>query len=257
MRSVSRRFDARWLARSFAHTLVPIGFAYVLAHYFSLLVWQGQAIGYLASNPLGHGTDYFGTAHWHVNYTSSARPAIWYVQVLALVAGHVGGLALAHDRALATYRSTAGGGPLAVLDARRDGRLHEPRAVAALGRQHLRRATIPPIVSDEQPPPPPSGRPPWLRPAMTVAAAFALAAIIVLVAILAGPSGSPVNNGSAPAATALYTNPNLDPGSTVPGTRARLHADRPVRTAGLAALVPRSGRACSPSTTRSARRSAR
>jgi hypothetical protein len=28
------------------------------------------------------------------------------VQVLALVSGHVSGLALAHDRALATYRST-------------------------------------------------------------------------------------------------------------------------------------------------------
>jgi hypothetical protein len=27
------------------------------------------------------------------------------VQVVALVAGHVGGLTLAHDRALATYRS--------------------------------------------------------------------------------------------------------------------------------------------------------
>lgn len=106
MRSVSRRYDARWLARSFAHTLVPIGFAYVLAHYFSLLVWQGQAIGYLASNPLGHDSDYFGTAHWHVNYNFIGSTGIWYVQVLALVTGHVCGLALAHDRALARYRST-------------------------------------------------------------------------------------------------------------------------------------------------------
>ena len=105
MRSVSRRFTARALSRSFAHTLVPIGFAYVLAHYFSLLVWQGQSIAYLASNPLGHGTDYFGTAHWHVHYSFLGSTAIWYVQVLALVAGHVGGLTLAHDRALATYRT--------------------------------------------------------------------------------------------------------------------------------------------------------
>ncbi len=106
MRSVSPRYDARSLAKSFAHTLAPIGFAYVLAHYFSLLVWQGQAIGYLASNPLGHGTDYFGTAHWHVNYNFIGSTGIWYVQVLALVTGHVCGLALAHDRALATYRAT-------------------------------------------------------------------------------------------------------------------------------------------------------
>jgi hypothetical protein len=106
MRTVSRRFDTSQLSRIFAHTLVPIGFAYVLAHYFSLLIWQGQAIGYLASNPLGHGTDYFGTAGWHVNYALIGSTGIWYVQVLALLAGHVSGLALAHDRALATYRST-------------------------------------------------------------------------------------------------------------------------------------------------------
>jgi hypothetical protein len=105
MRSVSRRFTAPQLARSYAHTLVPIGFAYVLAHYFSLLVWQGQAIGYLASNPLGNGSDYFGTAGWHINYGVIGATGIWYVEVLALVTGHVGGLALAHDRALATYRS--------------------------------------------------------------------------------------------------------------------------------------------------------
>ncbi len=106
MRSVSRRWDARALARSYAHTLVPIGFAYVLAHYFSLLVWQGQAIGYLISNPLGHGSDYLGTAHWHVHYNFIGSTGIWYVQVVALVAGHVCGLALAHDRALATCRSS-------------------------------------------------------------------------------------------------------------------------------------------------------
>jgi hypothetical protein len=105
MRSVSRRYGREQLARSFAHTLVPIGFAYVLAHYFSLLVWQGQAIGYLASNPLGHGTNYLGTADWHVDYAFLGSTAIWYIQVLALVSGHVSGLALAHDRALATYRS--------------------------------------------------------------------------------------------------------------------------------------------------------
>jgi hypothetical protein len=105
MRSVSGRIPSSQLSRSFAHTLVPIGFAYVLAHYFSLLVWQGQAIGYLASNPLGHGSDYFGTAHWHVNYAFLGSTAIWWVQVVALVSGHVSGLALAHDRALATYSS--------------------------------------------------------------------------------------------------------------------------------------------------------
>ncbi len=105
MRSVSRRFTARQLSRAFAHTLVPIAFAYVLAHYFSLLVWQGQAIAHLASDPLGAGSDYLGTAHWHIHYSFLGSTAIWYVQVAALIVGHVGGLTLAHDRALAMYRS--------------------------------------------------------------------------------------------------------------------------------------------------------
>jgi hypothetical protein len=101
--SVSQRFEIPELRSTFAHTLVPIGFAYVLAHYFSLLIWQGQAIGYLASDPLGNGANYFGTSAYTIDYTIISYAAIWYVQVVALVSGHVGGLALAHDRALAIY----------------------------------------------------------------------------------------------------------------------------------------------------------
>jgi hypothetical protein len=102
--SVGDRYDLGELTRAFAHTLVPIAFAYVLAHYFSLLLWQGQAIGYLASDPLGDGSNLFGTAGYQIDYQVISYAAIWYVQVAALLAGHVGGLALAHDRALVMYR---------------------------------------------------------------------------------------------------------------------------------------------------------
>ncbi len=105
VRGVSPRFTATELSHKFAHTLVPIGFAYVLAHYFSLLIWQGQAIGYLASDPLGDGANLFGTSSYEIDYAILSYAAIWYVQVAALVAGHVGALALAHDRALASYRN--------------------------------------------------------------------------------------------------------------------------------------------------------
>ena len=50
------------LARRFVHSLVPIALAYVIAHYFSLLAYQGQAMASLASDPLGNGSDLFGTA---------------------------------------------------------------------------------------------------------------------------------------------------------------------------------------------------
>ncbi|HEX4482446.1 MAG TPA: fenitrothion hydrolase [Solirubrobacteraceae bacterium] len=102
--SVGERFDTGELGRAFAHTLVPIAFAYVLAHYFSLLIWQSQAIVYLASDPLGNGANIFGTSGYQIDYQVISYAAIWYVQVAALVLGHVGGLALAHDRALVMYR---------------------------------------------------------------------------------------------------------------------------------------------------------
>jgi len=101
-----RTLDRRPLvtvARSYMHTLVPIAAAYVLAHYFSLLVYNGQAIAYLASDPLGDGSDLFGTAGRAIDYGVINASGIWYVQVGVLVAGHVCGLILAHDRALAMY----------------------------------------------------------------------------------------------------------------------------------------------------------
>lgn len=103
MQTVGEGHDARELAGRFAHTLVPIAFAYALAHYFSALVFQGQAAGYLISDPLGDGSNVFGTAHASVDKGVVSSNTIWYVQVGALIAGHVCGLMLAHDRALALY----------------------------------------------------------------------------------------------------------------------------------------------------------
>jgi hypothetical protein len=103
VRTVDPRRDAGELARSFAHTLAPIAFAYAIAHYFSLLVFQGQALGYLASDPLGTGANLLGTANTQVDYTLISSTGIWYVQVTALIAGHVAGLVLAHDRALTAF----------------------------------------------------------------------------------------------------------------------------------------------------------
>lgn len=105
VRSVSERYDSDMLTRTFAHTLVPIAFAYVLAHYFSLLLWQGQAVIFLASDPLGSGANILGTASYLIDYNVISFAAIWYVQVAALLTGHVAGLMLAHDRALTLYRN--------------------------------------------------------------------------------------------------------------------------------------------------------
>ena len=42
-RSVGGGFSARAWRSAFVHTLVPIALAYVAAHYFTLLLFQGQA----------------------------------------------------------------------------------------------------------------------------------------------------------------------------------------------------------------------
>jgi len=104
MRTVDESRSVAELSRLFAHTLVPIALAYVIAHYFSALTYQAQAMAYLISDPLGDGSNLFGTASATIDYGWISANAIWYVQVGALIVGHVGGLILAHDRALATYR---------------------------------------------------------------------------------------------------------------------------------------------------------
>jgi hypothetical protein len=102
-RSVGGGFSARRLAHEFVHSLVPTALASVAAHYFTLLLFQGQAIVYLASDPLGNGSDIFGTADTQIDYTLIGADATWYWQVGFVVAGHVAALMLAHDRALALY----------------------------------------------------------------------------------------------------------------------------------------------------------
>jgi hypothetical protein len=107
MRTVGGDHSTRELAGRFAHTLVPIMLAYAVAHYFSLLVYQGQATGGLLSDPLGDGSNILGTANATIDYGIISATGIWYVQLGVIVLGHVGGLALAHDRALVLYRRAA------------------------------------------------------------------------------------------------------------------------------------------------------
>jgi hypothetical protein len=102
MRTVPGAPSFAKLRTGFAHTLIPIALAYLVAHYVSFFVFQEQAqFTYLLSDPLGTGhTDLFGTATGGVDYNLLSANAIWYIQVGALVTGHVMGLMLAHDRAL-------------------------------------------------------------------------------------------------------------------------------------------------------------
>lgn len=105
----------------FAHSLVPIAAGYAIAHYFSLLLLDGQATWILASNPFGQdGVNLFGTYSNAIDYTAIGPQVIANVQVGAIVLGHVLGVVLAHDRAVRAvragqHRSTSGQLPLVAV----------------------------------------------------------------------------------------------------------------------------------------------
>jgi hypothetical protein len=94
----------RSLIADFVLPLVPIAAAYLIAHYFTLFLIQGQFIVTLISDPFGKGWDLFGTSDFAPNLAIVSPETTWYVQVAALVMGHVAGLAIAHDRAVAVFQ---------------------------------------------------------------------------------------------------------------------------------------------------------
>lgn len=96
--------DRDRLPGRFVHSLIPIAIGYTVAHYFSLLVFDGQFGYILASDPLDRGWDLLGTGDWLVNYLLVSTAAIAWVQVLSIVSGHVLGVISAHDRAMVVFR---------------------------------------------------------------------------------------------------------------------------------------------------------
>ncbi len=99
---VGGTLSAAEAAAAFAHALVPVGLAYVVTHYFTVVAFEGQIILSVASDPFGLGSDYFGTALREVRLWIGAT-AVWYVQLGVIVAGHAAAVVLTHDRAVALF----------------------------------------------------------------------------------------------------------------------------------------------------------
>lgn len=93
---------ARDYARVMAGSLVPIVVGYAVAHYFTLLVVEGQRVVVNLADPLGRGWDVLGAGRWAVDASIFDHPtAIAVVQLLAIVVGHVLGVITAHEKAVA------------------------------------------------------------------------------------------------------------------------------------------------------------
>jgi hypothetical protein len=111
--------DADTLARRFVFTLVPIVIAYHLAHYATYLLIQGQYAIPLASDPFGRGWDLLGTAGYRPDIAIVGARFAWYLAVIAIVAGHIIAVFLAHARAVRLFgaprRALLSQGPMTAL----------------------------------------------------------------------------------------------------------------------------------------------
>jgi hypothetical protein len=83
-------------------SLLPIVLGYVVAHYATLLIVEGQRTAINFSDPLGRGWNVFGSAEMGVNSGIFNHPtAVAMTQLCAIVGGHVLGIVCAHEKSVA------------------------------------------------------------------------------------------------------------------------------------------------------------
>ncbi len=101
-----------------APSLIPIAVGYLIAHYFTLLLFGGQQAVKLWSDPLATQADYLGTRDWVIDYQILGDTAQAVIRAGAVVLGHVLGVLAAHDKAvelLPKRRALTGQLPLLLL----------------------------------------------------------------------------------------------------------------------------------------------
>ncbi len=95
-RVTSMPFEQAW--GEFAPSLVPIAFGYAVAHYFQLFSDESQSFVFRLSDPFGQGWDLFGGSDaliWRID-----PDIVAWVQLAAILIGHLGAVVVAHDRAV-------------------------------------------------------------------------------------------------------------------------------------------------------------
>jgi hypothetical protein len=106
------------LATAFAPSLVPIAAGYLVAHYWSLWVFEGVNGLARLSDPLGTGANWLGTAGLQPSYALIQPTLVATIQVVAIISGHLLGVVLAHERAVTLFErrvAVMGQVPLLVL----------------------------------------------------------------------------------------------------------------------------------------------
>lgn len=76
--------------------LLPIAVGYLVAHYLTFLLIEGQSILIAVSDPLQRGDDLFGTAFFEPSGAWLPAGLVWTVQLAAVVGGHMLGAWAGH-----------------------------------------------------------------------------------------------------------------------------------------------------------------
>lgn len=108
----------RGVATRFAPSLLPIAAGYLVAHYWSLWVFEGVNGLARLSDPLGTGANWLGTAGVKPSYALIEPTLVATIQMVSIVTGHLLGVVLAHERAVTLFPRRAaviGQIPLLVL----------------------------------------------------------------------------------------------------------------------------------------------
>lgn len=108
----------RGVATLFAPSLLPIAAGYLVAHYWSLWVFEGVNGLARLSDPLGTGANWLGTAGVKPSYALIEPTLVATIQMVSIVTGHLLGVVLAHERAVTLFPRRAaviGQIPLLVL----------------------------------------------------------------------------------------------------------------------------------------------
>jgi hypothetical protein len=103
----SRVTDLSWgeALTTFTPSLVPIVFGYAIAHYFQYLVDETQSFVFRLSDPAGQGWDLFRGADGTINFTLISQTMVAWIKVIAILAGHIGAVVVAHDRSVERFEA--------------------------------------------------------------------------------------------------------------------------------------------------------
>ena len=99
--------DSSRALSAFALTLVPIALVYNAAHNYTYVVLQSQGLIPLLADPFQKGWHLLPTAGYRISFVLAGAAAVWYVQIVLIVLGHVVAVYLSHLRAGERFKTAS------------------------------------------------------------------------------------------------------------------------------------------------------